>query len=157
MPQRNFAVGVLTNSGVSNPVNELITSYAYDRLLGKPDIESTYAEKLAKLRAELDKGRAGIAAETQKRAQRTWQLKHERAAYAGRYENASFGTITIEERDGKLFASLGAMRSELEPYTNLESARVELIPAGGEVLQFVFGSGPRPDALKYKEQTFTRR
>ena len=37
------------------------------------------------------------------------------------------------------------------------AARVELIPASGETLQFTFGSGAHPESLKYKNEVFTRR
>lgn len=157
MPDRKLAVGVLTNSGIAGPVNQLLVSYAYDRLLGKPDIESDYAARLAKLRAELDKMKAGAVTSAQSRASRTWQLRRERRAYTGQYENALFGTMIIEERDGKLYASIGAMRSELEPYTEPESARVELIPGSGETLQFAPADGARPETVTFRKEVFTRK
>lgn len=158
MPDRKLGVAVLANSGVANAVNELIISYAYDRLLGKPNVESEHAEKLATMRGELDTQKARVAASAQQRAQRPWQLRHEHSAYVGRYEHPLFGTMTIEERDGKLYASIGAMRSVLEAYTEPETARVELNPGSGEVLRFAFTSGgPRPDALKFRDEVFARK
>ncbi len=157
MPRKKIGVAVLTNSGVGNPVTQLVTQYAYDRLLGKANIETEYAEKLTKLRSELDTMKTRVVADTERRAQRQSQLKHERAAYTGRYENPLFGAMQIEERDGKLYASIGAMRSVLEPFTEPETARVELIPAGGEVLRFVFSNGTAPDAVKFRDEVFTRK
>ena len=156
MPQKKLGVAVVTNSGLSNPVTQLVTSYAYDRLLGKPDLDASYAAQLTKLRADMDAMKGRVAAETEKRAQRQSQLKHDSAAYAGRYENPLYGTIEIAQRDGKLNASMGTMRAELEPFTEPETARVELIPANGEVLRFVFSNGAAPDALKFREEVFTR-
>lgn len=154
MPQKKIGVAVATNSGVSNPVTQLITSYAYDRLLGK---STDYTAKLAKVRADLDVRKSETAADTAQRAQRQSQLRHEPAAYAGRYENALYGTMEIEQRDGKLHASIGSMRAELEPYTEPETARVELDPAAGEVLRFVFSNDAAADALRYRDEVFTRR
>lgn len=156
IPEQGIAVGVLTNSGVSNPVNQLISEYALDRLLGRENLESEYAAKLQTLRERFDKQNADTLAEGEQRAKREWQLRHERSAYAGRYEHPQYGTMRIEEANGKLFASIGTMRAELEPFTQPESARVELIPASGEVLHFVFSTGPRPDALKYRDEVFAR-
>ena len=157
MPRKKIGVGVLTNAGFGNPITQLVTQYAYDRLLGKPNVESEYAEKLTKLRAELDAKRTATVAETERRAQRQSQLKHANAAYVGRYEHPLFGAMQIEERDGKLYASMGAMRAPLEPFTEPETARVELIPANGEVLRFVFSNGAMPDAVKFREELFARK
>jgi CubicO group peptidase (beta-lactamase class C family) len=151
MPQRKLAVGVLTNSGISNPVNQLITGYAYDRLLNKPNVESEYAAKLAKLRADIDKLRSSTVEETTKRAERRWQLTRPLASYTGRYEHAQWGTLVIEERGGKLIASMGTMRAELEPFTDADSARVELIPASGEVIRF-----PEEGVVKFRDEVFVR-
>jgi len=157
MPEKQLGVAVMTNSGHGNPVTQLVTSYAFDRLLNKPDVEGTYAAKLAKLRADTDVMREGVAAETAKRALRTSQLKHASAAYAARYEHPQLGTLAIEEREGKLVASIGQMHAELEPFTEPESARVQLLPTSGEVLRFVFASGETADAVKYRDELFTRR
>lgn len=154
MPQEKIGVAVVTNSGVSNPVTQLITSYAYDRLLGK---SNDYTAKLAKVRADLDARKSETAADTAQRAQRQSHLRHDLAAYVGRYENALYGTMEIEQRDGKLHASIGSMRAELEPYTEPETARVELDPAAGEVLRFVFSNDAAADALRYRDEVFTRK
>lgn len=41
---KNIAVGVMTNSGIANPVNQLVASYAYARLRNMPDAERVHAE-----------------------------------------------------------------------------------------------------------------
>lgn len=46
---------------------------------------------------------------------------------------------------------------ELQPFTEPESARVELIPGTGDVLRFVFSSGEKPDALKWNDEVLPRK
>jgi hypothetical protein len=109
------------------------------------------------VRTDLDARLSGVAAEAAKRAERASQLRHERAAYVGRYENPLYGVIEIAERDGKLHASMGSMRAPLEPFTEPETARVELIPAQGEVLRFAFSNDSSSDALTFREEVFERK
>ena len=60
------------------------------------------------------------------------------------------GVMTIAERDGRLFASIGGLSAPLEPYTEPETARVELIPGTGAVIRFGATS------LIYDDEVFTR-
>lgn len=156
MPAERIGVGVLTNASDTQSLVELISGYAYERLLETPDVEAKYAERLAKMRADLEKAKAGLIAGYAKIAARPSMLRHPNAAYAGRYSNDGIGTITIEERDGKLEASIGPLRSTLESYTEPESARVELVPGQGEVLRFVFTASDRADAFSSGDDVFRR-
>ncbi|HKR67055.1 MAG TPA: serine hydrolase [Thermoanaerobaculia bacterium] len=157
MPEKHIGIGAMTNAGLSHSPLELVSGYAYDRLLHVPDVEKTYAAKLAELRARFDKVKNNRIEGAAERVGRTSQLQHPASAYVGRYENASYGTLTIEQRGDKLFASIGRLNAELQPYTQPETARVELIPATGEVLHFVFSSGATADAINWRDEVFARK
>ncbi|HYH07619.1 MAG TPA: serine hydrolase [Thermoanaerobaculia bacterium] len=156
LPRRQIAVGALTNAGLSHSPLELVSAYAYDRLLDVPDVDKTYEEKLAQLRARFDKVKQAQIDEAQKRAARPWSLQHPLSAYAGQYDHPAVGTMTVEQRGNTLVASVGRLNGTLEAYIEPESARV-VFAGNGEVLQFVFTRGDTPDALKWGEEVMTRR
>ena len=151
MPEQDRAVGVMTNSGSSNAVTYLVSEYIYDRLRNRPDLETTYAARLTQLRADVDKLKTGIVATVKSRADRKWTLTRDRASYAGRYSNPMFGTLVLEQRGDQLVASLGHLSSVVEPFTEPETARVELIPMTGEVLRF-----PDTNTIVWRDARFTR-
>jgi len=153
MPEQKIGVGVMVNSsGASLLAIQSITTFIYDELLGRPtDASAT----LTALRAQIDKRNAAVAAESAKRAQRSWTLQHANAAYAGRYENPVFGTITIRERDGHLYATLGRVETVLEAFTKPETARVELTPGSGSVIEFAF-DGDRVTSLRWLSEVFPK-
>ncbi len=157
LPGKKMAVGAMTNAGLSHSPLELVSAYAYDRLLNVPDVDKTYTEKLAELRARFDTVKANTVAEVEKLAARKWMLGHPLSAYTGRYEGATYGTLTVEQRGTTLVASIGRLSGELTPFTEAESARVELIPGTGSVLRFVFTSADKADAVKFGEEMMTRK
>jgi CubicO group peptidase (beta-lactamase class C family) len=152
MPKRGIAVGMMTNtsSPLGGGLGEKIVYGIYDRLLGKP------APSIAELKATVEKRKQAMLDDAAKRAQRPWMLKHPNAAYTGRYENPGFGTITIEERGGKLYASMPNLSSVLEAFTEPETARVEFVPEQGEVFTFHFGDDGTVDALWWDKDVFRR-
>ncbi|HEX6084555.1 MAG TPA: serine hydrolase domain-containing protein [Thermoanaerobaculia bacterium] len=153
LPNEKHGVAITTNtSSPGAQLRDLVAAYAYDVMLGKPDVDAAYATHLAKMRADTDASLARIREEIEKRRQRPPSLTRSAAAYAGRYANDLYGTIEI--RDGR--ASLGPLAAPLEPFTEPESARVELIPGSGEVLRFRFANGDRAESLVYREEVFRR-
>jgi CubicO group peptidase (beta-lactamase class C family) len=152
MPKRGIAVGMMTNtsSPLGAGLGDKIVSGIYDRLLDKP------APPIAELKELIDKRRKAMLDDAAKRAARPWMLKHPNAAYAGRYANPGFGTITIEERGGKLYASMGNLHSVLEAFTEPETARVELVPEQGQVFAFHFADDGTADALRWDKDVFRR-
>ena len=157
MPDKKIGVGVMTNaSGPVTAVLAMISEYVYDSLLEKPDAEKKSAERLEKLAATNAQRRSAYVAEIEKRSQRQWMLQHPNAAYAGRYENPLYGTLTIEPQGTNLQASIGALHGVLEAFTQPETARVELIPGTGEVLQFQIGSDGNAETLRWRDEVFRR-
>jgi CubicO group peptidase (beta-lactamase class C family) len=153
LPNQKHGVAITTNtSSPGAQLRDLVAAYAYDVLLGKSDVDAAYVTHLAKLRTDTDTSIARIREDVEKRRQRPPSLARSATAYAGRYANDLYGTIEI--RDGR--ASLGQLAAQLEPYTEPESARVELIPGSGEVLRFKFANGDRAESLVYREEVFRR-
>jgi hypothetical protein len=158
LPHEKHGVAITTNtSSPGAQLRDLVAAYAYDVLLGKPGVDAAYETHLAKLRTDTDTSLANIRAELEKRRQRAPSLTRAATAYAGRYANDLYGTIDVRPDGSVLRASLGQLRGQLEPFTEPESARVELIPGSGEVLRFQFATnGERAEAVKYRDEVFRR-
>lgn len=154
MPQHRIGVAVATNvSGPGGRVADLLAAYIYERLLGKPAFDATYAAHIKKEREAMDAGRERYRADLERRAKRTSMLQHDAAAYAGTYTNDLYGTLTITPQ---LTASIGQLPpAKLEPFTEPESARVELVPGSGEVLRFTIADG-KAASLKWRNEVFQR-
>lgn len=154
MPRHRIGVAVATNvSGPGGRVADILAAYIYERLLAKPGFDATYAAQIRKERDTMDASRERMRAELERRAQRTSMLHHANAAYAGRYANDLYGTVTITP---DLVASLGQLKAKLEPFTEDESARVELIPGTGEVVRFTFADTASAESLKWRDTVFQR-
>ncbi len=154
LPDQRVGAGVMTNiNGPEDEGADLVVSYAAARLLGSAD---DCAARLAATKERVRKITSAMVAEVQRRAQRPWSLSRDRAAYAGRYVNPMFGTLTVEQRGDRLFASIGPLTAVLEPFTQPESSRVELVSGSGEVLRFQFGSGDSAEAVSWGDDLFRR-
>jgi CubicO group peptidase (beta-lactamase class C family) len=157
LPKEKHGVAITTNTSAPGAqLRDLIAAYAYDVLLGKPDVDVAYEGHLAKMRTDTDQQIARIRADLEKRSQRAPSLTRASSAYAGRYANDLYGTIEVRPEGSAMRASLGQLAAELEPFTEPDTARVELIPGSGEVLRFQFADGDRASAITYREEVFRR-
>lgn len=149
MPKHRAGVAVVTNvSGPGGRVADVLASYIYDRLLGKPNLD--YTAEIQKTREFMDQSMAKVRADAANRAKRTSMLQREPGSYAGTYANDLYGTLTIRNDGDALVASIGQLAGKLEPFTEPESARVELIPGSGEVLRFA------ADSVRWRDEVFQR-
>ncbi|HEY0159579.1 MAG TPA: serine hydrolase domain-containing protein [Thermoanaerobaculia bacterium] len=156
MPAQRHGVAALVNTGGPGaPVRDLIAAYIYDVLLDKPGIDEAYTAHLAKMRASENQKLEAIRADVAARAQRSPTLLRPQPAYAGAYANDDFGTLRIRTEGRTLRATLGQLDGALEPYTEPETARVELVPGQGEVLRFQF-EGERVTGVKWRDHLFVR-
>ena len=155
LPKERIGVAIFANGPSTDALN-ILSTYIYDRLRSGPGVNDRYRTELAELKTKLADRAAKMKQELEKRAQRQWTLTHARPDYAGSFTNSDYGTLKIVEHSGTLRASIGQMQSVLEPFTEPETARVELIPGSGEVLHFVVDNDGHVTALKWRDALFQR-
>jgi CubicO group peptidase (beta-lactamase class C family) len=161
MPARDVGVVVLVNeSTVGGQLASLLAAFAYDWWNADPSetdaVGARARQALDGLKAEMDARLLRSAQGLAQRAGRTWQLSRPFSAYTGTYHNAGYGTMVVESPDGALTVRLGRLHAVATPFTQPETARVELIPGSGQVIQFRI-DGERVDALVWNGETFERR
>jgi CubicO group peptidase (beta-lactamase class C family) len=113
LPDDDVAVVILTNL-LGHPVPEVVAYNIYDRLLGLDNIDWA-----GRFRQSEDKDKA--AEEQGKKTGATGQKagthpSHDLKDYAGRYENAGYGTLTVEPAGGGLTVALNKISAPLEHY-----------------------------------------
>lgn len=157
LPEKRVGVAVTINSsGLGAALVDVVAAYALDRMRNVPDLAGRYERELAAVRKRMDERRAAWVAEIARRSTRKPTLLHPAASYAGSYVNDIYGTITVAETAGGLTASIGRLRSPLEPFTEAEVARVELVPGSGEPMRFVWTSADAP-LVRWRGVEFRRR
>ena len=158
MPAHGIGVIVLVNGdGPASPAADLMATYAYDRLLDKPDLAATYDTRFAELEAAADEAEERLAQHLAERAVRQEPLPHALEAYAGVYEHPALGKMEWRVEDDRLVVRMGVAESEAEAYAAAEDQlRVELT-GGGEVVDFTFpvGGGPA-ESIEYNGFTLVR-
>lgn len=156
-PSDNVGVAVLVNEEVfGGQVAELISDFAYDRLAGKPGLPAIHAERLRQTKLEVAAAREAIGAEEKKRASRTWQLTRPYAAYAGRFDNADYGRITVTARVDGLDLRFGQLHASAEPYPAPDTMRVAFEPTQGRLVRFSVDAKGDVNALDYGDIPFKR-
>ncbi|HWC65325.1 MAG TPA: serine hydrolase, partial [Thermoanaerobaculia bacterium] len=158
MPEHGIGVVALVNGEpISAAGADLVATYAYDRLLGKADLEKTYAARLGALEAKRDKYRMHLVEDGAKRAARQKPLPHPLADYAGVYENPRWGRMEWRVVADGLEVRAGAATCRAEVFDAAkDQLRVEL-RGDGEIVEFRFPkSGGAADALRYVDEDWTR-
>ncbi len=113
LPNDNVGLVILSNR-LGHPASDILTYNIFDRLLGLDQVpwNQRYKELEAKQKqAEKDKQKDAAAV----RKPGT-HPSHELKDYAGKYENAGYGTLAITFADGKLKATLNELSVPLEHY-----------------------------------------
>jgi CubicO group peptidase (beta-lactamase class C family) len=157
MPARDVGVAALTNDdGVGAILADIAALYAYTWFAeGRDAAAATGEQWLGRVDQEFARRRAGIAAARAQQAARPWRLSQPMMAYSGRYCNDDYGTITIADRGGHPFMSMGRLEAMSTPFDRPETVRVEPIAGEGILLQFELVNG-RAAALSTWERRFTR-
>ncbi len=159
MPRHGIGVVVLVNGGaVASPLTDVLATAIYDRLLGKPAAGDRFAERLRTAAAGAVEARDAVAADLAKRAARARPLPLPLEAYRGRFESREMGTLVLSLEEGRLRATMGVARSEVEPFdAEKHQLRVELA-GGGQVLTAIPGEDGRSIvALQMFGSRFERR
>lgn len=158
MPAHQIGVVVLVNGdGPASPAADLMATYTYDRLRGKPNLEATYASRFAELSAGAAESRRQLAAQLAKRRTRQQPLPHRLRDYEGSYENRRFGRMVWRVVGEGLEVRMGVARSRAEVYdATTNQLRVELA-GSGVVVHFLFPKGGGPaEAVRYNGEVFGR-
>ncbi|PHN07159.1 serine hydrolase domain-containing protein [Flavilitoribacter nigricans] len=157
IPETNTGVAVFINDAASGyQLMNIFANFAYDFLEKGESIVPAYREKITELAGSLEKRRADFKAGLEKRKERSWQLANPFTFYSGVYQNDLYGTLKIDGKAKTLKASLGNLHCEATPFTQEETARVELIPYRGEVIKFVYDEAGKLSGLEYTEAFFEK-
>jgi CubicO group peptidase (beta-lactamase class C family) len=157
LPARDIGVAITTNDEDAGFLFvDVAAAFAYDWFLLGPEAAARNAEEaLARLEAQAARQVQANASDRARRAARTWRLTLPPAAYHGLYCNEDLGRMAIGGGAGRLEARMGVLRSAVEPYDEADSARAELIPGSGQVLQFTLAGG-RVTGLRTQGLAFAR-
>lgn len=158
LPEERLGVAVLVNeSGMGSALATGVAAFAYDAYRRMSNLETREAALLERLAEEGESSRSAITADRERRAARPQELLRPLEAYAGSYDNPTFGRMTWEVRGNRLHVRMGIARSDVEVYDAEEEAlRVELT-GGGAVARFEFPEGAeRARALTLFGLRFTR-
>jgi hypothetical protein len=124
----------------------------YRVLLGEGTIS---ADSMALVRQQIDRARANVLADLNRRAPRPQNLPFPLEAYAGTYDNPVIGRLELSLVNGKLEARMGAAWSRVEVYDNTKNQlRVELF-GNGEVVNVEMKDG-KAETLTISGTKFTR-
>lgn len=157
MPERRIGVAVLVNGGMGGSLMDRVAQYVYDVAAGGADADSAAAQRRADLSTVVARVRGQIGENRAQRRARPQDLPHPLSAYAGTYENPSFGRMVWTVENGRLVARIGALSSVAEAFRAADNIlRVELIPASGNTIRFAF-EGDRAASLVWQDVTFERR
>ncbi|MDX1623191.1 MAG: serine hydrolase [Gemmatimonadota bacterium] len=156
-PESEIGVVVLVNGGgPASPAADLVASYAYDRLLGREDLEAEYDGRLAEMEQLAAGYEERIAEHLAERAARMAPLSHPLEAYAGTYESPALGRIVFRVVAEGLEAKAGVVRSRAEVYDAAED-QLRIVVGGGTVVDFAFPDDEGPaDALVIAGARFER-
>jgi CubicO group peptidase (beta-lactamase class C family) len=157
-PHSQIGVVVLANAdGPASPAVDLLATFVYDRLLGRPDLEPAYRERLDRLVREAETWEREEAASLAKRRARLAPLPHPLGDYAGTYEDPKLGRMVWQVVAAGLEVRMGIARSRAEVYDAAKNLlRVE-ITGGGAVAGFEFPGGGGPaSTVSFQGARFVR-
>ena len=163
LPGRDLGVVVLANeSSAGGRLATLVASFVYDawgadRAERDAAVERTRRSADA-LRADVAAGLDRYGQALAERAGRTWELSLPPGAYAGSYVHPDWGTMVVEANPAEgspLAVRFGRLHDIATAFPRPETARVELIPGRGQVLQFVLDDS-HVRALVWDGVTFER-
>jgi CubicO group peptidase (beta-lactamase class C family) len=157
IPSRDVGVSIITNDeGAGFMFVDIAAAYTYDWFMEGEQVAAARGnEALEKLASEAERRPQAVAAERASRAARPWRLTLPLGAYAGRYCHPDHGTIEVTAEGERMRLRMGLMNSVAEPFTEVDSVRVELRPNNGTAVQFTV-DGNRASALRAFNTPFDR-
>ena len=161
LPERGIGVVVLINdsSPIGGPAPDVIATYAYDLLLGRPGVNAKYAAERERMVQGAAEMRQRMRADWERRAARPPTPEERKPFFVGTYENELMGAVDVRLRENReLWATLGNLSARLDPFTRPDALRVEFLPGSGQVVQFFFRDDRTPaDSANVNGMVFRRR
>lgn len=156
MPSKHIGVVVLANEADGGALQvDLVASYAYDLLRGRPRVEVRYDSLRSKLQTEVTQGRTEIAQSKAKRAKRSQALSRPLDSYQGNFRNPEYGTMQWRVTNGKLVLRMGVLELPVEVFdAAADQLRIDFL-GDGKVAEFTFDDG-RATSVKFQEREFVR-
>lgn len=158
MPARGVGVVVLVNGeGPASAAADLLAMYAYDRLLGKEELDEQYTARLDTLTSQLSPYREGMAAHLAGRGARLAPLPFPLEYYAGSYESPVAGRMEWRAITEGLEVRMGVVHSRAEVYdASASQLRIE-VGGSGETVTFGFpAAGGNASTVEMNGFIFTR-
>ena len=147
LPDRGIGVAVVVNDGspMAAAAPDLIATYAYDLLLGRPGVNARYAAERERFATEAAGWRQRVREDLAHRAARPPTPDERKPFFTGTYESGMMGTVDVRLRENReLWATLGNLSARLDPFTRPDALRVECLPGSGQVIQFFFRDDRTP-------------
>jgi hypothetical protein len=141
MPRHGIGVVVLVNGdGAASPASDLMATYVYDRVRGKPQVDERFGARLDSLVRQAMSSRSSITAELDRRRARLAPLRQPLESYAGVYESPLLGRMTWRVVASGLEMHMGVMSSRAEVFdVSKDQLRIE-VAGSGQVATFEFPS-----------------
>jgi CubicO group peptidase (beta-lactamase class C family) len=156
MPRHRIGFVSLTNGGFGSNAEIPLMMYAYALLTGKREAAARHRATLDSLVVPAARARTSMAADRARRAERPQTMALPFTVYAGRYENAMWGSLQVSVRDGRIVVRNGVLEAVAEVYDGTRhQLRVELDADVGRLMTFDVADG-RPRAVEYNGVRFDR-
>lgn len=157
LPDHDLGVAVMVNDeGTGFMLADVIAQFAYDWfILGPQQARGNAAQAMDLLSAGSARQIEGMRRNIAQRAERSWLLSLPASAYEGSFCNHAFGLIAVRSEGDGLVAQQGRLMAAMEPFTESDSARVELVPGSGQVIRFRIADG-RVTGLQIEGQDYPR-
>ena len=161
LPERGIGVAVVVNESgpISGPVIDVIATYAYDLLLGRPGVNARYAAERERLTENAATWRQRLLDESASRARRPPTPDARKPFFAGTYDSEMMGTVIVRLNEaGEVWATVGGLSARMDPFTRPDALRVEFLPGRGQPVLFHFRDDHTPaDSATLDGMVFRRR
>ncbi len=153
VPSERLGVVVLTNVATSDAVTATALTLL-DRLLGLPDADwhGAYRERVLSAR-DADKARAAAFQKTRKPGTKP---SHDLADYAGVYQEAAYGKVTVTAEETGLHLSWSSFKGPLEHFHFDTFTFAGPVPLHDEVVQFDMLPDGAVGTLRFLGRKFER-
>jgi hypothetical protein len=158
MPEHVIGVVVLANGGgASSFAADLVATYAYDRVLGKPALAERTDKRWKEFTDQIARGRAAIAKDVATRQARSQTTLLPLNAYLGTYESPAIGRMVWTLESGRLHVRMGVAAGDVEVYNGVQHEFRITLTGGGSVVAFDVAPGAQqPAGLRWADHVFTR-